>query len=141
MATLAMDLRIRIFEAREAGETTAEAAERFAVSPAFVRRLMQRHRQTGSLAPSAAPRGPAPQLATRADERRRRAAEHPDFTPAEFRDRLNLAVSGVTVWRMLRRLGLTFKKRRCAPPSRTARTSRRLGGGGRRASLGGGRNA
>src|SRR5262249_60167652 len=110
MATISMDLRVRIFEAREAGETTAEVAERFAVSPAFVRRLMQRHRATGSLAPSANPRGPQPHLAARADELRRIAAEHPDLTPSEFRDRLGAKVSGLTVWRMLRRPRLAFKK-------------------------------
>ena len=134
MATISMDLRVRISEAREAGDPTAEVAERFAVSPAFVRRLMQRYRQTGSLAPSATPRGPKPLLAARADELRRLVAAHPDLTPAEFRDRLGLTVSEVTVWRMLRRLGLTFKKSRSAPPSRAARTSRRRGGGGRRSS-------
>ena len=132
MATISMDLRVRIFEAREAGETTAEVAERFAVSPAFVRRLVQRHRTTGSLAPSANPRGPRPRLAARADELRRLAAEHPDLTPAEFRDRLGVSVSELTVWRMLRRLGLTFKKSRSAPPSRVARMSGRRGGGGRK---------
>src|SRR5262249_5686351 len=105
MATISMDLRVRIFEAREAGGTTAEMAERFALSPAFVRRLMQRHRETGSLAPSDAPRGPRPRLAGRADELRRLAAEHPDLTPAQFRDRLGAPVSELTVWRMLRRLG------------------------------------
>jgi transposase len=141
MATISMDLRVRIFQARQAGETTAEAAERFAVSPAFVRRLLQRHRQTGSLAPSAARRGPQPQLAAQADELRRLAAERPDLTPAELRDRLGLAVSAVTVWRMLRRLGLTFKKSRSAPPSRTARTSGRRAAGGRGSSPGGRRSA
>jgi transposase len=55
---LSMDLRVRIYEARQGGETTAEVAERFAVSPAFVRRLMQRHRETGSLASRTARRGP-----------------------------------------------------------------------------------
>src|SRR5215470_1852801 len=103
MATISMDLRVRIFEAREAGETTAEVAERFAVSPAFVRRLMQRHRATGSLAPSVCPRGPKPRLATRADELRLLVAECPDLTPAQFRDRLGAKVSALTVWRMLRR--------------------------------------
>jgi len=132
--TISMDLRVRIFEARQAGETTAEVAERFAVSPAFVRRLMQRHRATGSLAPSANPRGPKPHLAARADELRRLVAEHPDLTPGEFRDRLGAKVSALTVWRMLRRLGLTFKKSPSAPPSRTARTSKRRGGGGPNAS-------
>jgi transposase len=141
MTTLSMDLRVRIFEARAEGETTAEVAERFAVSPAFVRRLMQRHRQGGSLAPSAAPRGPGPQLAARADDLRRLVAEEPDLTPAEIRDRLGLAVADVTVWRMLRRLGLTFKKSRPAPPSRTAPTSARPAGGGRPSSPGGRRGA
>ena len=134
MATISMDLRVRIFEAREAGETTAEVAERFAVSPAFVRRLMQRHRATGSLAPSVCPRGPKPRLAARADELRLLVAEHPDLTPAQFRDRLGAKVSALTVWRMLRRLGLTFKKSHSAPPSRAARTSKRHGGGGRNSS-------
>ena len=134
MATISMDLRVRIFEARADGESTAEVAERFAVSPAFVRRLMQRHRATGSLAPSANPRGPQPRLAAQADELRRLAAEHPDLTPAEFRARLGVTVSELTVWRMLRRLGLTFKKSRSAPPSGAARTSRRRGGGGRKSS-------
>ena len=50
MRAISADLRLRIHEAREAGESTAEVAERFAVSPAFVRRLQQRFRLTGSLA-------------------------------------------------------------------------------------------
>jgi len=86
--TLSMDLRVRIFEARQAGETTADVAERFAVSPAFVRRLLQRHRETGSLAPSTARRGAARRLAGHADDLRRLNADHPDLTPAEIRDRL-----------------------------------------------------
>jgi transposase len=122
MAAISMDLRVRIFEARQAGESTAEVADRFAVSPAFVRRLMQRHRDTGSLAPKATRRGPQPRLAGQADELRKLNAQHPDLTPREIRDRLGLPASALTVWRMLRRLGLTFKKSRCGPPSRTART-------------------
>jgi len=122
MAVISMDLRVRIFEARRAGETTAEVADRFAVSPAFVRRLMQRHRQIGSLAPSSARRGPKPRLAGHADQIRELVHRQPDLTPAEVRERLGLAVRPLTVWRMLRRLGLTFKKSRPGRPSRTART-------------------
>jgi transposase len=120
---LSMDLRVRIYEARQGGETTAEVAERFAVSPAFVRRLMQRHRETGSLAPRTARRGPLPRLTGRTDDLRRLNTEHPDLTPTEIRDRLGLGVSALTVWRMLRRLGLTFKKSPSTRPSSTARTS------------------
>jgi transposase len=110
MTPISMDLRIRIFEARQSGETTAEVAERFSVSPAFVRRLLQRHRETGSLATSSARRGPVPRLADQFDRIREYQAQHADLTPAEIRDRLRLKVSPLTVWRALRRLGLTFKK-------------------------------
>jgi len=137
MATISMDLRVRIFEARQSGESTAEVAERFAVSPAFVRRLMQRHRLTGSLAPSTAPRGPKPKLADHAPSLRELNSQHPDLTPAELRQRLGLRVSPLTVWRMLRRLGLTFKKSRSTPRSATAPTSRRPAGCGRNLSRAG----
>jgi transposase len=123
MPTISMDLRTRIFQARQEGETTCEVAERFAVSPAFVRRLIQRHRETGTLDPKSGPRGAKPRLAPHAERLRELVAERPDLTPAELRDRLGVAVTPLTVWRMLRRLGLTFKKNPSAPPSRRVPTS------------------
>jgi transposase len=123
MAAISMDLRVRIFEARQSGDPTGEVAERFAVSPAFVRRLVQRHRDTGSLAPRTARRGPRPVPAADADRLRQLNADAPDLTPTEVRDRLALAVSPLTVWRMLRRLGLTFKKSPSGRASGAARTS------------------
>lgn len=141
MAAISMDLRVRIYDARQAGETTAEVAERFAVSPAFVRRLMQRHRETGSLAPSSAPRGRKPQLSGHTDQLRQLQAEHPDLTASEIRDRLGLTVAAVTVWRMLRRLGLTFKKSHYERPSSSARTSKTLANSGRMSSSSGRPNA
>jgi transposase len=130
MATISMDLRMRVFEARESGETTAEVADRFEVSTAFVRRLMQRHRETGSLAPSSARRGPHPQLAEHTEHLQTLNAQNPDLTPAEIRDRLGLKVAAITVWRMLRRLGLTFKKSRFGPPNKTAPTFNKRGTSG-----------
>jgi transposase len=105
------DLRLRIHEARPTGESTAEVAERFAVSTAFVRRLEQRFRLTGSLAPRPGRGGRPAVLAGRDDELRRAVRDYPDATPAEHRDRLELPVSRVTVWRALRRLRLTRKKK------------------------------
>src|SRR5262245_26925956 len=118
MMTIGMDLRKRVFDARESGETTAEVAEQFEVSPAFVRRLMQRYRETGSLAPRSTPRGPRPQLAIHSDELRALNAQQPDLTPNEIRERLGLKVAAITVWRMLRRLGLSFKKSRFEPANK-----------------------
>jgi transposase len=70
-------------------------------------------------------------LADQADRLRELNRQQPDLYPAEIRERLQLDVSPLTVWRMLRRLGLTFKKSRSAPPNRIAPTSRRLGLSGR----------
>ena len=111
MRPFSHDLRARIHEACQSGDPTAEVAERFAVSPAFVRRLKQRFRQTGSLAPRPGGRGPTLKLAARLDELRQAVRERPDATPAEHRQRLKLVVARVTVWRALRCLGLTRKKK------------------------------
>jgi transposase len=136
-----MDLRTRIFQARQAGESTAEVAERFAVSPAFVRRLMQRHREGGSLAPSNAPRGPKPKLQAHTERIRQLNAQQPDLTAAEIHHRLGLTTCVLTVWRMLRRLGLTFKKSRSTLPSVSARTSNKPAPTGRRSLPSGRRDA
>lgn len=122
MAAYALDLRARIFNARQDGDSTADVAERFDVSPAFVRRLMQRHRATGSLAPKTGPRGPKPQLVPHYDRIRQLNVESPDLTAAEVRDRLQLTVSVVTVWRAIVALGLTVKKKPTSPANATART-------------------
>jgi transposase len=122
MRALSDDLRFRIHQACQDGESTAKVARRFAVSPAFVRRLKQRFRQTGSIAPQPGGRGPAPKLAGRLEELRQAVADRPDDTPAELNQRLGLGVSRTTVWRAIRRLGLTFKKSRSVPVSRIGTT-------------------
>ncbi len=106
------DLRQRIYQARRDGQPTSEVARRFDVSPAFVRRLMQHDRERGSIA--ARPRGAPPplKLAGYEDQLRAVVASKPGITPEQLRDGLGLPVSVVTVWRMLRRLGLTRKKSR-----------------------------
>jgi len=111
MRPISDDLRLRIHEACQAGDSTAEVAERFSVSTAFVRRLKQRFRLTGSLAPLPGGHGPARKLAPHEAALRQAVREFPDATPAEHRRRLKLPAARVTVWRALRRLGLTRKKK------------------------------
>ena len=123
MRAYSMDLRERVLAACDDGLGTADVAETFAVSESWVRRLKQRRRETGSAAPRAPARhGPAPVLTPQAERLRTLVRDHPGETAADYRDRLGRDVAAVTVWRMLRRLGLTFKKSRCAPASRTAPT-------------------
>ena len=124
MRTYSMDLRLRVLAACDEGLDTADVADQFAVSPAWVRRVKQRRRETGETGPRMqSRRGPRPVLESHADELRRVVADEPDLTPAELGHRLGVAVSPLTVWRMLRRLGLTFKKSRSGRPSRTGRMS------------------
>ena len=123
MRAYSTDLRGRVLAACEDGMTTGEAAEAFAVSPAWVRRIRQRFRDHGEVAPrTPARRGPAPDLADDHDRIRQAVQNNPGRTAAEYRELLGRTAAVVTVWRALRRLGLTYKKSRSGRPSRTART-------------------
>ncbi len=129
-----MDLRQRVLADCDAGLATKQAAGKYRVSTAWVRRLKQRRRETGEVGPRRPARRGPPRLLDGHDERLRQLARAgPGLSAAEYRDRLGVAASPLTVWRALRRLGLTFKKRRSARRSRTGRTSPPPGGaGGRR---------
>jgi transposase len=106
-----MDLRTRVLADCDAGLRTGAVAAKYTVSPAWVRRLLQRRRQTGETQPRQGRPGPKPQLAAQEGALRDLVAAVPDLGAAEYRDRLGLACSPLTVWRALRRLGLTFKKK------------------------------
>src|SRR4051812_50229102 len=90
MKPYSMDLRQRVAEACERGELTrTQIAERFSVSMTFLRRLMSRKRETGSVAPKPHAGGfpsafdaPAPQVL------RDLVREQPDATLKEVRQRL-----------------------------------------------------
>ena len=125
MRAYSTDLRVRVLEAAEAGDTTAELADRFAVSPAWVRRLRQRHRATGEIGP----RVPRPARTRKLDAHlpriRELLAATPDLTLAELRDELKVAAALSTLWAAVRSLGYTFKKSR---PGGRAGAAGRAGG-------------
>jgi len=110
MKPYSMDLRQRVLADSDAGLPTKAVADKYRVSTAWVRRLKQRRREDGSIAPRTATPGPAPALAAHHDRLRALAREAPGLTAGEYRARLGVRVAVVTVWRALRRLGLTFKK-------------------------------
>ena len=110
MRAYSMDLRTRVLDAVDAGEPTAAVAARFAVSRAWVRRLAQRRRETGEVAPRVRPPNP-PKLRESHDRLRELLAAAPDRTLAELRAELGVAVALSTLWAAVRRLGYTLKKR------------------------------
>ena len=132
MRAYSMDLRVRVLEAAETGGTTAELADRFAVSPAWVRRLRQRHRQTGEVAPRKAKDPRVPKLRPHLARIRELLAATPDMTLAELREELEVTVALSTLWAAVRSLGLTVKKSQPgdrAGPARRPGRSRRVAAG------------
>lgn len=111
MRAYSMDLRQRVLADCDRGMATLEVATKYTVSTAWVRRLKQRRRQTGEVQPRQGRPGPKPVLAGHLDRLRQAVAAQPDLSASEYRDRLGLGCAAVTVWRALRRLGLTFKKK------------------------------
>jgi transposase len=120
------DLRARVIEAIEEGATREEASERHHVSLSSVGRFLRLKRERGSV--SAAKFGGYKPYALAAHEEliRQLLAEQPDITLAELKALLRkrkVAVGQTSIFRFLRHLKLTFKKK----PAR-----RRAGSAGRR---------
>ena len=117
------DLRSRVLAAYDRGMPTRQVAEVFEVSPAWARRLKQRRRETGETAPR--PMGGATVVKIDMARLAELVRQQPDATLRELRDRLGGVCGEPAVCMALKRLGLSFKKRRSMPRNRTARTSRR----------------
>ena len=112
MRPYSMDLRVRVLADCDSGMQTGVVAQKYSVSSAWVRRLKQRRRETGQIGPRQQRHGPRPKLAGHQEELGALVRQQPDATAEELRTRLKVSVSRPTVQRALRRLGLTFKKRR-----------------------------
>ena len=139
METISLDLRRRIVAAYDRGEGTREdVAKRYNVSLGFVAKLLHQRRQTKDIAPRHKYSGRKPKLL--AEHRRQLRAwlsQKPDLTLRELHEMLGLNCTLPAIHYVLVDLGLTYKKRRCGPASRTGRTSAKRagrGGGGRAAS-------
>jgi putative transposase len=117
------DLRSRIVAAVEAGATRTAAAAQFAVSVSCAIKLVQRFRQSGSVAP--APRGRKPfALAEHEPLVRELVAARPDMTLDELTFELEgrgIRVGRSSVNRFLKACELTLKKSRCMRPSSNGR--------------------
>ena len=122
MRAYSMDLRERVVAACDEGtDTRAEIAERFSVSESWIRRLLQRRRETGTIAPKPHGGGREPAFDPEAAARLRAAvAADPDATLVELAVAAGVACSTSATDRALRRLAITRKKSRSAPPSRIA---------------------
>jgi transposase len=119
MAPYSLDLRKRVAKAWDASGDADTVAEQYEVSRAWVHRLIQRRRETGSLAPRSQTKFRGRAL-TVAEEKRLTALilARPDATLTELRDAMPTTAALSTLWRTIDRLGFTLKKN--GPRRRTA---------------------
>lgn len=125
-----VELRQRVVDFVAEGNTHRSAAARFRVSVKFVNDMVKLRRATGSLAPKPQGNGGGHgKLSGLKDWVARRIGQKRDLTVAELAAEIAVthgtAVHRGSVWRLLRDLGLTHKKR---PPGRRTKTPRGRGG-------------
>jgi transposase len=135
MRAYSIDLRERVVRASdEAKGTQAEIAKLFGISVSWLKKLRQRRRETGSIAPKPHGGGWTPKFSGAKLERLKALVEQdPDATLAELLERSGVDGSIMAVHRALERLGCRRKKSRSGPPNKIARTCRPNGTpGGRR---------
>jgi transposase len=119
-----MDYRRAVVRAYDEVGSSIEVAEQFGCSESWVRRLVQRRRERGTLEPGRSARHDDQRAYGDEDERtiRELIKSKPDATLAEVAGALGKPAHPGTVSRTLTRLGLPRKKSPRTPPSRTGRT-------------------
>lgn len=124
MRALSLDLRQRIVGAYERKEGTyQQIADRFEVSYGMVKKLLRQQRRTGDLAPRYYNcGGKAKILPEHRKTLLKLLAEKPDLTLTQLRDAIGVDCTIQAIHYVLKDMGLTYKKRRYEPVSKTAQT-------------------
>src|ERR1700680_4844410 len=103
MAPYSMDLRERVVRAWDASGDAEEVAATFSVSRAWVHRVVQRRRETGSIAPRKQMKFRSRRLAGQEDRLQALILAQPDATLAELREALPTTAALSTLWREIDR--------------------------------------
>jgi len=111
VAAYSLDLRRRVLRARDGGMKVDVVAAMFDVSRAWVYRLVQRRRDTDSIAPRQQTVFRRRSLSPQQEERLiALITAQPDATLAELQRALPTTAALSTLWRTIGRRGLTVKK-------------------------------
>jgi transposase len=133
MRTTSLDLRERILASYDNEEgNRQQIADRYRVSLGMVKKLLQQRRRIGEIAPLHRNSGRKPIiLPTHRRQLRALLAKKTDMTLREMREALAMECTLQAIHYVLEKMGLTLKKRRCEPASKTApRLPKRAGRGG-----------
>lgn len=118
-----MDFRKAVARAYDDCESSIEVAEQFGCHASWVRRLIQRRRERGTLQPMSSARKDDQRAYNDEDEEkiRKLIVAQPDATLAEVIEAMGKPVHPATASRTLDRLGLPRKKSPRMPRSRIVR--------------------
>ena len=124
--TYPIEFRRVVAEAYDTCGSSADVAAEYNCSEAWVRRLIQRRRETGSLEPKPLKMPDNRKLKEPdLEQLRQLITDKPDMTLGELAAALDKKVSVPTVHRATVRLKLPLKKSPSMPPSKTGQTSRK----------------
>jgi transposase len=133
MRAYSTDLKERLVRAVANGQPMREAARRFGVAVTTVKRAVVQQRETGSLARKPIPGRPCTIRGAQEAILLARLQTAPDATVLEhcawWAEQQGQQLSEATMWRAIRRLGWTHKKKHWQPASATRK---RVPPGGRR---------
>jgi transposase len=129
MQAYSLDLRQRVLDACQSGQSERDVAQRFALSLSSVQRYKRAHRATGSPAPQPWP-GRAPKIKKEhKDQLHALVASRTDWTLvslcAAWKEANGTTVARDVMGRTLARFGITHKKRVASLPSATRPSGRR----------------
>jgi transposase len=111
MAAYSLDLRKRVLRAWDSGMDVYRVAAKYEVSRAWVHRLVQRRRETGSIEPRRQTKFRGRVLSPKQETRLvALITARPDATLTELRDALPTTAALSTLWRRIDQLGFTLKK-------------------------------
>jgi len=119
MASYSSDFRQRIVQSYLAGEgSIREIAKRFLVSPTTVHQYLQLHRQNGNLLPKKCIVGRKPVVADKQLQLVETLLQtKSDLTLTElctaFEKKTGIKVSTASMWRAIKKIDWTYKKRLC----------------------------
>jgi transposase len=129
MEAYSMDLRQRVWDAlvrrKETGDTIEDIAKRFKVSQQWIYKFQRRFADEKTLEPKPHGGGQPVKVSEKLEERLcYKLLEQPDASLAELRDHLGINGSIMAIFRALKRLGITRKKKRCMPRNEKSQKSR-----------------
>ena len=112
MEAYSMDLRLRVMADVDNEIGTNAVAKKYSVSPGWIRTLKRSRRGTGSFAPRTQRVSHATKLDSELPRLEKLIEAQPDGILQELRRQaLGVHVGVATVWRAIRRLQITFKKK------------------------------